>query len=181
MRFSLIFCLLAYCQAVVANVTNNTHSPNHNEIVVRCGDITSSYPCGKYGSCIDELCVCDDKHTTLDFDGQLPCEYKRKNQLAAFILHVIFGVVGGGHFYLELYVFATLKAILFNLGCFMMFLPVFFIADEGHSDDDCGFCFVDFFGYIVMGAVLLWYIMDIFVFLLSDINDGNGVALVTFI
>lgn len=52
--------------------------------------------CNSHGTCVDNLCYCDDEYATEDEDD--PCDYKRKSQLVAFLLD--FFINGGGQIYL---------------------------------------------------------------------------------
>src|SRR5438477_10846083 len=59
------------------------------------------YDCSNHGICTraGDGCVCDDGYATHLPTTNVGCNYKRKKQLAAFLLQFFLGEFGAGHWY----------------------------------------------------------------------------------
>src|SRR5271163_3371907 len=84
-----VFFLLAIILATIQNVNA------FNTTISYVGNVTT---CNNGILSIDNQCICNYGYTTSDINDS--CGYKQYSQAGAFILHVAFGYVGAGWFYI---------------------------------------------------------------------------------
>jgi len=153
-----------------------------------CAEATN---CSGRGSCAtdddgDWYCICDDGYTTHDADDDVYCNYEQKKQLTAFLLAWFLGTWGGGQWYVGLSGLAAGKLCYALAVCCIIpcFLQCFVLkkmsgglesggmmgGGGGSSLYGCCYC------CCVLG-VFVWWLVDIIMFGMNNIDDKNGVGL----
>ena len=122
-------------------------------------------------------CICDFGFTTFPLDSIPQCNYKQKKQLVAFLLELFIGF-GGGHFYTERYVEASLKLVSFLFGIYIICLfPLSAKCVSDKCDSDVLVIFVSCFYYLCAIGLATWFIYDLVMFGSNTYKDGNGIDL----
>jgi TM2 domain-containing membrane protein YozV len=139
--------------------------------------------CSTFGGiCINNnICKCKDNYTTIYiFDNHQLCNYEKTRKIYCALLELILGF-GVGHFYsgrkvngyLKLYIFSTIYLI-----CYCTIMAAMKIdLDNGNDVRHTTFKFAMLFYICCYGVLLLWQIVDSFIFLLGGYNDGNDIPL----
>ena len=143
--------------------------------------------CSFRGQCNTETgqCVCNDGYVTHDPSTPgIQCNYEQKQQWVAVLLEYIFGWAGAGYWYVGQVGLAVTKLLLGVTG--IVLLCVFCCAglacsSTDSSDDNCCAGCLMFTGGCLAGllytTIIVWYVVGIIMFMLNDIDDGNGVEL----
>ena len=146
------------------NINNRKLINNTN---IKCNLMNKNETCSLNGECNSNgICVCYKKYTTYNAKKGIFCNYERKEQLKAFILEMIFGIFGGGYFYLERYVMGIIQCVIT-----ILFIYLFFYTPN--CCDDCeilSFCF-----FILI--ILTLYIISNIMIGLNMLTDNNGIKL----
>lgn len=122
------------------------------------------------------VCSCKLEYST-SVDGH-PCNYEKKRQLVAFLLELFVGF-GGGHFYTERYLMASLKLVTFLFGIYIICLFPFTAKCMGDScNSDCGVILTSCFYYLYSLGLASWFIIDLVWFGKNKYFDGNDQALI---
>jgi hypothetical protein len=146
-------------------------------------DVDSDYPyeleCDGHGKCLNitgtPQCYCDEKYA-----GET-CSHKRKEQLTAFLLEFFLGTWGASKFYLG-YIAQGVGKILLTLSlclstCVILGISFGVIAN---TDSDKGYWVFVLYGVpvLISLAILGWWLHDVIVIGLNDLNDSRGHSLV---
>jgi hypothetical protein len=123
-----------------------------------------------------EVCNCSDKYATVPEDNLQNCNYQKKSQLLAFVLES-FVTFGAGHFYIEDFKVGFLKLFVWVLACFI-FISIRFIANKENANSSSG-VMIAFFGCFFCYVMVLWQIVDMVLFGINKIKDGNNIELVS--
>lgn len=122
----------------------------------------------------NQFCQCKEAYTTID---DKICGYEKKKQLVAFLLELFVGF-GGGHFYTERYLMASLKLVAFLFGIYIICLFPFTAKCMGDScDSDWGVIVTSCFYYLYSLGLASWFIIDLVWFGKNLYPDGNNQTL----
>lgn len=98
-------------QAITQTKTDSLFTPSYRQVTLQKCDIKSCLP--EFGRCVENTCFCNDGYANVEpLNNQNACSYRRKKQVIAFILEILFGVFGAGHLYLGDSSFGLLKFLL---------------------------------------------------------------------
>jgi hypothetical protein len=164
---------------ILRGINNNTiiHEINSNST---CNAET----CGEPNYCISsKVCRCVDDYITYSpvQNQEIFCNYKRKRQLTALLLEIIFPI-GFGHFYSGRMLCGLIKLILYmlvgsyGLGVFYHGVPSLTTLSKTslekvvHTTLACS----------LICGISVWHIFDIYMLFENRYYDGNGISLVTF-
>lgn len=139
---------------------------------------TSESNCNYNGHCndLEDSCICDHEWTTYSPPKGTQCNYKRKNQLTAFLLQLFLGKISGaGYWYVEQYALALGETLFFWIGLiFICIAPC--IRPDISEDSDITPYYVCFY-YLWILTWVIWCIVSWIMFAMNEINDGYGVTL----
>jgi len=143
---------------------------------IKCGD----YVCNlKHGVCVEEnlnmICVCLDRYETFPLDNPEKCNYKKKSKVKALLLE-LFITYGSGHFYTENYKLAIPK-FLFWVFTYYAFI-VLKAIHKGNENNKRFEKILKFCAIITLILMVIWQMIDLFLFGLNIYSDGNGVELI---
>jgi len=179
---------------VCFSIVSATYANHINCTTLDCSDL-----CNFHGSWVNTtstngvdhgICVCNDDYYTLDSDLEhdhdltytnhhpeaVYCTHRRKLQGFAFLLHVLFGWIGAGHFYLRHAGLGIAQLILFAFFCAGMRILV---EHNNNSSLDAQ----TKFNYVMLVLLFtlpwtLWYILDYPLFLSGHYKDVHGQDLI---
>ena len=122
------------------------------------------YDCNNNGKClpprngdnVSRGCLCSNSYETHKPKDNTQCNYRRKDQLTAFLLHLFLGEVGAGHFYTENYDLAISTIVLLVVGA----LTAAFVV-----------------GIPMLIAVCGFWLHGVIVYAANSLKDGEGVSL----
>ena len=149
-------------------------------VVAQTNSCEPTTTCNGNGLCKpDGTCLCHSKYATYPDNNPTECNYRRKYQLTAFLLHTFLGGFGAGHFYIDdvsggvgqLALSIIIPLVLSVIVC--MFACI---------------CFKNDLGKTLMGAVVViwvvcwigviaWWVVDMVRFADNYYDDSNGVSL----
>jgi hypothetical protein len=165
---SIVFLIsLNYCYSLL-------NERNLQDQILNCGDYKCPSTGGKCSGQYSETCVCFPDYDSFPFDTYEMCNYKKKKQLYAFLLET-FLMFGVGHFYLENYLHAIIKAIFFALGYFL-FILLRTISKKTEENNTLTLV-IAFMGCLTCLGMIIWQIIDIVLLGLGKYTDGNDVQL----
>lgn len=168
-KFILIIILVSLNYSMSLNLTRDLQ-----ESILTCGDYKCPSNGGKCTGQFSETCVCFPEYDSFPFDTYEMCNYKKKKQLFAFLLET-FLMFGIGHFYLENYSHAIIKAIFFALGYFLFILLR--TVSKRTEENNTYTLVIAFMGCLTCLGMIIWQIIDIVLLGLGKYTDGNDVQL----
>ena len=139
---------------------------------------TTIEDCSFNGICAPsgEFCVCNRRFATFQSDDNLQCNYERKSQLVALLLHIFFGN-GFAHFYIDrigeglALFFIVGDGTIVLMGCFACIVMYCLVNDI--SIGKCGMCLSCIWSTVAF-SIYIWLIVII---AQNKLTDSNGVAL----
>ena len=102
------------------------------------------------------------------------CNYQQKEQLIAFLLSMFLGGFAGGRWYIDDYPLAAIKTSLIFIGCCIGCICAAILGKTTKPERSAVGCFPV---CLASTVVIIWCIVDIILFALNQIPDGNGVEL----
>lgn len=149
----------------------------HAEINLNFHCNNSITDCDNHGTCNPEPpynCACDDSHTTHPTDSKIQCNYKRKNQIAAFCIAFFVGWTGAFYFYMGHMGLGAGQLVLtfvsIPLACFACCAGV---TKKG------GALAVVYMVLIVLAALAVagWDLAVVIIAAIGDFKDNNGIEM----
>jgi hypothetical protein len=119
-------------------------------------------------------CVCNTTYDTYPEDSTVMCNYKKKSQLLAFILE-LFVTFGAGHFYTLNLKMAIPKVLFWFLG-YSLFI-ILRIINKKKDENNPTMLMISLWGCLTCTIMVIWQIVDIFMFALNGYQDGYGIDL----
>lgn len=149
--------------------------PYASSNITNCTD--SLVTCSAHGTCYKDGsgCVCDDDYATFECDAGVECCYKRKNQLAAFLLSFFLGYLGVGRFYVGQVGVPIAKLLLNLFPCIILCILGCCLMSSGGEGAKGGIAGT--VTCVVFTALFAWWLADVILFGLNKIDDSNGVKL----
>jgi hypothetical protein len=129
------------------------------------------------GTCIGDppaTCLCDDPYDTYPENNQTMCNYTKKSQLIAFFLELIV-TFGAGHFYTLNLKYAIPKVLFWFMGYF--FFITLRVINKKKEENHPTTLLVALGGLISCCGMVIWQLVDIFMFALNKYSDGHGIDL----
>lgn len=163
----------------IISKNNVINSINDDRILQESSFITCGfYKCPSYGGeCsgeFKETCTCFEEYTTYPFDTDTLCQYKKKKQLIAFLLE-FFLMLGIGHYYLENYVHAILKSIVF-LTAYSLFISLKFLSVKTEQNNPYR-VIISLLASLLLITIIVWQCIDVILMGIGFYTDGNGVEM----
>lgn len=172
-----IICFVTYIHQINSNsilLSDGKSRHLQNVEMNTCG----FYKCPKYGGeCtgqFKETCTCNDEYATYPYDTDILCQYKKKKQLIAFLLE-FFLMLGIGHYYLENYVHAILKSIIF-LTAYSLFITLKFLSVKTEQNNPYRVV-ISLIASLFLITIIIWQCIDVILMGIGFYTDGNGVEL----
>jgi len=147
--------------------------------VFNCTD--ADVDCDGNGKCVKNQCKCSDAYAT-EKGSTTQCTYKRKQQLAAFLLHIFLVSFGAGHWYIGNvgYAMGQLSlGVIIPIGCsciVCIFLCIFTCGESEGGLAGTGIS-AGVISAVCYFGLVIWWIVDIVRFAENWYLDGNGYAL----
>ena len=138
--------------------------------------LTADNQCNFHGTFNSKTnsCVCVNGYTTHDALDGTECNYEQKKQLTAFFLSLFLGYVSAGRWYAGTYALAGIKlAVTILMLCFESCA----IEKDANGKKKIKNCCAYIILLLFILAIVAWWLADVIMFGLNDINDENGVAL----
>tara|TARA_B100001964_G_C13976209_1_gene484111 strand:+ start:45 stop:644 length:600 start_codon:yes stop_codon:yes gene_type:complete len=134
--------------------------------------------CSNHGVCNQEGsgCICNDGYLTYPSNSDPQCNYEQKSQTTAFLLSFFLGYVGAGRLYIGQFTLGVIKLCLIfivcGIGCILQ--PIFSYLNV---NEDTNKCLMDILASTGKFAIVLWWLIDVILFGINDIDDDNGIEL----
>ena len=137
---------------------------------------TDEVTCSAAGTCKkDGTCDCIWGYVTHNpSQKNTYCNYQQKEQLIAFLLSMFLGGFAGGRWYIDDYPLAAIKTSLIFIGCCIGCICAAILGKTTKPERSAVGCFPV---CLASTVVIIWCIVDIILFALNQIPDGNGVEL----
>ena len=150
-------------------------------------DLNSPEKCNEFCSQIGGACTLDSKcickygfSTNFNEENIIFCNYKQYNKIITGLIELFFGF-GFGHFYCERVLNGYLQlSIEFTFCYFMSFLmSAFLVADDlfHHGNPYYTNIISNYYVPLFSSFLVLWQIIDSFLFFFCYYKDGNGINL----
>jgi hypothetical protein len=140
-----------------------------------CGN-DMCHPVG--GKCVDNKCICQGGYISANLSTfHTSCNYKQKSKLKAGLIEMFLGC-GIGHFYAGRSFFGTIKLVFYSLFCSCCCYSLYIIRKirrEEEAEDHPYASLLFFCSMAYLGLLVLWQILDGFLFWFGIYSDGKGV------
>lgn len=178
--------MIVYVTIYHANLPSQISNPQElrpetrTTVLINC--TYAPVDCHNHGVCNQDGtgCVCFGGYVTYQPPNNTQCNYEQKTQLGAFLFSFFLGYLGAGRLYvgdltlglIKLFVPMTLtvvSCILLCIGC-----------SEGSGEGlikECMFVITYSLVAISSMGVFCWWLVDVILFGLNAIPDGNGIGL----
>jgi hypothetical protein len=168
-----LFSILSYIAFLsIINISKCEETTRAEEL--QCGNVRCSSSTAKCVGVPAVTCVCFTDWETYPEDSVEMCNYKKKDQWIAFVLELVVSF-GAGHFYTSNLTYAIPK-LLYWIAGYTCFIALRVISNKKEENDPL-VLMISFAGCLTCVGMIIWQVVDCFMYGLNKYQDGNGIDL----